>query len=383
MTMCMIGKNIIIATVLIVSATAHAVVPDWLGAKIDAALQRYQTWKGEDETVVFTMMTDLHDWKRDHVEGDSLKNHKEHIPFAIEVGDRFQADFAADLGDIGSDIVIGTNGMRDATFDEMKRRWQSQYDLYDKTKRPVFHCIGNHDLNYGKDGKATRVEPREFGEYFAPLAHGAEVVWGEGRDYGYWDVPGHNCRIIFLDTMEWGHSYGLKQGQLKFLAKALQVPDGFTVMAMMHAPLQKSFSCWLKKDGTMSYRDAFNGIYAKFGTREALRMFEDFVSHAKGESGGVAWDFTALKNNHLAGLLYGHAHFDNTLVQYDVRHIVRQGHGWINRKTELPKESGARYCEFSRVNDTCIDVVAIKPKTGSIGIFRVGANDENGDVMWK
>lgn len=365
------------------SDTASA-SPAWLEKAIDEALKRYTAWKGADETVVFPITTDLHAWYPDLDESlGAGKDHKLHIPYALRVGERFAADFHADLGDIGSDLV-SLPKFGGATAEEQKRRYVSQFELYDKTTRPVFHCVGNHDLSYvtkDADGKTKHqsVEPSVFGEHFAPLAHGAEVVWGEGKHYGYWDVPGKNFRVIVLDTFEWRHSYGLKVPQLQFLAKALSVPPETTVIALMHAELQPQFACWLGAKGVMGYRNHCNGAYAKFGYKEAIRMFEDFVAHGKGESGEVKWDFTGLKGNRLAALLSGHSHYNNSMKAFDVPYICRQGHGWLSLKTELPHENGATYAWFAREKDTLIDVVAVKPKTGELRIFRVGADNEKGD----
>lgn len=367
-------------------AAAATDLPDWLGPKIDAALKRFTAWKGADETVVFPIMTDLHDWHPDiDPKFGPTKSAKMHIPYALHVGDVFNADFVADLGDMGSDIYWDDAGkMHGATYEIQQRRWKSQFDLYDKTKKPVFCCVGNHDLDYRKpDGKGTTVEPKEFGAFFAPLAHGADVVWGEGKDYCYWDVPGKNLRLINIDTFEWRHSYGLKPAQLAFLAKALQVPENFTVMVIMHAQLAPAFGTWLHS-GEMHYRNYCNGIFAKMGVREAMRMFEDYLAHGKGEVNGVKWDFSGLKKNRLAGLLGGHSHYDNTFRQYDVLHIVRQGNGSLSTKTEMPHENGARHHEvFLQCKDTCIDVVAVKPKTGELAIFRIGAGDEKADLGGK
>jgi len=359
-----------------------ASVPAWLAGKTDAALTRFAAWKGTDETVVFTLTADLHDWKPDRAAGDGPgRFHKEHIPYAVYVGDRFRAEFAADLGDLGGDQVAEGKRLRPATREEMLRRWRTQFDLYDAARRPVFHCMGNHDFSCaGADGRPTLLEPRVFGEFFAPLVHGAAVVWGEGCHYGYWDVPGKDLRVIFLNDFEWGDEYGFRREQLDFLAKALAVPPGRTVVALMHAALPVAFGCWLH-GGEMDFRDSYNGANASRGVREGLRMFEDFVAHGKGACGGVSWDFTGLKDSRLAGLVSGHSHYDNAFTRFDVRHVVRQGHGWIGTKTELPHENGARHHEFPRAKDTCVDVVAVKPKTGALAIFRVGAGDAEADLV--
>ena len=358
--------------------------PSWLEPKIEAALVRYKEWKGSEEVVVFTLTTDLHDWHPaiDSDDGPDVSS-KMHIPYALHVGDVFEADFAADLGDIGSDWTVGKDGaLVGATREEMLCRRSSQVELYDKARRPVFQCVGNHDLTYvvTENGVAKwrNDDPRNFGNCFAPLAHGAEVVWGEGRDYGYWDVPGKNFRVIVLDSFEWAHTYGFKPSQLAFLSGALVVPPDFAVVVLMHSDLQPPMGCWLH-NGVMQFRNSFSADRARFGHKEAQRMLEDFVGRGRGESNGLAWDFTSLRNNRLAAVLCGHAHYDNFLRQYDVLHVVRQGHGSINARTEFPHENGARHTEVSLSDDTCIDVVAVKPKLGDLAIFRIGAGDELAD----
>lgn len=152
--------------------------------------------------VVFPITTDLHDWNPDiDPKLGPDKARKMHIPYALRAGERFNADFHADLGDIGFDLVAEPGRLRAATRDEQHRRQDSQIRLYGATARPVFQCVGNHDIQYAEtvDGKSVskRIAPAEFGRRFAQLAHGAKVVWGaeDHQDYCYWGVPGKDTLV--------------------------------------------------------------------------------------------------------------------------------------------------------------------------------------------
>lgn len=360
--------------------------------EIAAALDRFRQWKGEDETVVFPVTTDLHAWYPDLADSPGPGGDpKMHIPYALRVGDRFGADFHLDLGDIGSDrVATRSNGLqgakfaetRSATREERRRREVSQFALYDKTDRPVFCCVGNHDLIYaeraGDENDWTSVNPAEFGNRFSPLAHGADAVWGEGKHYGYWDVPGKRFRLIFLDNFEFATRCGFSAEQVRFLIRALAVPEDFTVLVAMHRSLVPSSCCWLR-NGTMRCRNSYNGKAARFGVKQVVRILEDFVAHEKGSSGGFAWDFTAHKGSRLAGVLTGDSHYDNWTVQNDVLWLCRQGYGSISREHELPHENGAKHVSVSLKDTMLVDVVAVKPRTGELRIFRVGADGAEGD----
>ena len=349
-----------------------------LEEKIESAKRRLEDWKGNDETVVFTVTTDLHDWHPGLADGCGAKAH---VANALLVARRLSADFATDLGDIGSDHVAENGRVREASFKEMQRRWRSQFELYAKSEIPVFCCIGNHDLRYWDDGRWKSRTPEAFGRIFSLLARGADVVWGEGRDYGYWDVPGKRCRVIVINTQDNDGREGVSCDQLRFLSRALLVPEGCAVVAVMHVALQKAFSCWTSS-GVMNYRAAGAGGASENGFRGCRRLFEDFVAHGKGEADGVSWDFTGLKGNRLAGLIGGHAHYDNWFVQSGVMNVCRQGFGDVNLRTEFPHENGAVHRRVDLAADTCIDVVAVKPSTGELAIFRVGAGDESADLIF-
>ena len=80
---------------------SRVAIPDWAKKEIAATLARYNAWKGDDMTVAFPLVTDVH--CRPHTLPSDLSNFtdpKMHLFFAQQAGEEANADFIADLGDI-------------------------------------------------------------------------------------------------------------------------------------------------------------------------------------------------------------------------------------------------------------------------------------------
>ena len=78
-------------------------IPEWAVKEIEMTLARFVEWKGDDETVVFPMVTDVHSetHRGGTVNGDPDEidwfDNKNHIYIAQQAAVRFNADFLVDL----------------------------------------------------------------------------------------------------------------------------------------------------------------------------------------------------------------------------------------------------------------------------------------------
>lgn len=328
-------------------------LPSWGAEKIAAAERVFRQWKGADETVVIPVTSDLHDWCPDFVRPVDWKSHKSHILFAREAGQRFGADAYVDLGDIGLDLVrrVGPDGKgrtEPSTEEEHKRRIATEASLYADLNVPSFHCVGNHDLgnykvfrfkNAAYFGRALNAPNRD---------RGFDVKMGPDCDYGYWDVPGKKTRLLFLNSFDLGHAYGFRDEQVAFVAKALDVPEGWTVAAFTHWCLYQEIGYWVS-DKPFAAKQVKN-------LEKVVALFEGFVRSGKGR---------------LAGIFCGDSHFNNYAERNGVPYYLIQSYGWaITKRGEVAP--GGHHRHFLRKNDINIDVVAIKPATGETKLFTCG-----------
>ena len=342
---------------------SRVVIPDWAKNEIAMTLARYKAWKGDDMTVAFPLLTDVH--CRPHTLPADLSNFsdpKMHLFFAQLAGEEANADFIADLGDIDLDFAFeidkdGKKKIRPYTPEEFMSRVAVQQALYAESKLPVLCAVGNHDhaLNrftsaqFGKAFNVTINQGKDFKITLCPTG-----------DYGYYDMPAKKTRAIFLNTSDDGY-YGYSIAQLEFIVNALaSMEENWTAVIMQHFCIQHEIGHWAT---------SIPHVRAK---RQdiVIRIMEDFVAHRKGELEGVQWNFTNGGNRWLAGCLAGDSHIDNYLKCNGVDYIISQGYGPMAPHNVIP---GARLTAFDSSKQMLIDFVAIKPAKHEVKIFRLGA----------
>lgn len=341
-------------------------IPAWADKEIETTLSRYLAWKGDDETVVFPMVTDVHSetHRNATMHGDpeelDWSDNKNHIYIAQKAAVRFNADFLVDLGDIGIDRYADYVPSKP---EDVVWRLATQLRVYqDFTVVPVLFCIGNHD--HGPD--QFTISNRVFGEIFnlPTLRRGILIKTGPDFDYGYYDIPEKITRVFFLNTSD-GAYYGYSREQLQFLADNLRLPSGWTVVICQHFCVGRSIGIWLSAPH----------IHANRGeVWEAI--LQGFLHNQSGESDGVTWDFTENRDCRLVGSLSGDSHYDNQGTLNGINHVITQGFGTVQEQN-MPK--GAINTKFDAGNQTLIDVAAIKPKKGELKIFRIGAGGAQRD----
>ena len=318
-------------------------LPDWAEAKINEAVARYKAWKGTDETIAFTFMTDVHSRLTEKATTPDFANSRYHVLFAQAAADRAGCDFLVDGGDHDYD-----NG-RPSPEDALKRMAVTESVYHDYTNKPVLFCLGNHDHgSYPADRKSPRpISSELFGDTFNGLAekHGFKLVFGANRSWGFYDVPDKKFRAIFCNTSDEGY-YGLSMSQIEFIRNSLgSMPSDWTAALFGHFCVFNEIGHWKQYQ---------NGDVAK-NKQAFMATLEAFAKE---------------RPNSLCGYFCGDSHFDNELEFHGVNWTISQGYGGVGR-ADLPW--GARYLPFSRSKDMLFELVAIKPSVGEFKVFRVGA----------
>lgn len=335
------------------AAMAALSLPVKVEAEIRLAAMRYRLWKGDDETVVFPVVTDIHDGNPDIATPPDWSQPKMHILYAARAAKLFKADFLAELGDFGADRDVN---WKYVNLPAVERRYRSQEILLGASSVPVIACNGNHDLRSPK----IILPNSHFGKRFIGVqkSNGINFVTGADESYGYLDFPQKRLRAIFLNTSDFAENNtdkrawrAITSAQKDFVASALKLPSPeWSAVALSHIPLCPGL-------GRIIGLNPDEGK-AMENRMETLKVIEDFVC-----GGG-----------RFLGVFSGHTHQDWDARENGVSHFTFQGCGTCPYTWILPESRYARRDEHE--SSLLLDVVALKPKKGVGRIFRIGAGGE-------
>ncbi|MBQ9445218.1 MAG: twin-arginine translocation signal domain-containing protein, partial [Victivallales bacterium] len=339
---------------------SRVTIPDWAKKEIATTLARYKEWKGDDMTVAFPLVTDVH--CRPHTlpaDLSSFADPKMHILFAQMAGEEANADFVADLGDMDLDFAFevaenGAKKIRPYKPEEFMSRAAVEQAHYAESKLPVLFAVGNHDH------ALNRFTSEQFGKAFNVTVNngkGFNLTLCPTGDYGYYDIPNKNVRAIFLNTSDEGY-YGYSIAQLNFFVNALTtLPENGTAVIMQHFCIQHEIGHW-----------ATSIPHARAKRQDiVIRIMEDCIARRRGELEGVKWDFSNGGKRYIAGCLAGDSHIDNYLKCNGIDYIISQGYGPMAPFNVIP---GAHLTSFDSSKQMLIDFVAIKPAKHEVKIFR-------------
>lgn len=324
-------------------------IPNWARKEIDAAVNRFRCWKGDDEVVAFVFLTDIHSCIESMPQRPDFSDSRFHALFAQVAADQAGCDFIVDGGD--HDYERGPQ-----STEALQNRMSVTEAVYSGcTSRPVLFCLGNHDHGAARKGAERPISSAMFGDRFNGLAvrHGHRIVFGENRSWGYYDVPDKKFRAIFVNTSDEGY-YGFSTSQLEFIDKALaSLPDGWVAALFGHYCVLNEIGHWKQYEET------------DFAKRK-----QEFI--------GILKAFVRRRPNDLAGYFCGDSHFDNEQELAGINWTISQGYGGIDR-ANLPW--GARRTEFSRKENMLFELVAVKAAIGEFKVFRVGAGGAGRDRL--
>lgn len=316
---------------------------DFVQPQIDEAYKRFAEWKGDDEVVVFPIVTDVHTAGRFTYK---------HIGHAVTAAKTFGADFLVNLGDIGLNAYPSTGdsvyarGVVDNT--------RAQMDKYDGV---WLYAPGNHDWDAGEGAFFTDDDLSGFFQKPWQERAGENLHLVPGKTYGWYDIPGKGVRVIFLNSQGTGTRNGsyylFDDVQMDWLKDLLDnTPADTTVIVMAHY-MPHPLGRWTNSAPNEEVLSS---------NRHVMDILEEFA--AKGT---------------LVGLFTGDAHVNMHVKDNGVNYFISQGYGWVVPDLMLP---GTTHAFFDYQTNLCIDVMAVKPSAREAHTFRIGAGGEEFDCSF-
>ena len=315
--------------------------------QVREAYQRFAAWKGDDVTLVYPILTDVHTAER-----FSYK----HIGYARWAAKKFGADFMANLGDIGLNAYPATLDSREA--DKIVAHVREEMDRYDGM---WIYAPGNQDWDAG-EGRFNSEEflSETFQKPWEKRA-GGNLHLTPGKVYGYYDIPEKQFRIIFLNSegsgTQGGFYYYFDDPQLEWLQGVLDATPAETNVIVMAHYMPHPMGRWT----------------TSASKPDILRLDQDEKLM------DLLADYKA-KGGRLVGMITGDSHNNDYAEYKGVNYFISQGYGWVVPDLMLPTN---RHAFFDYTESLCIDVIAVKPEKREVHTFRIGAGGADFDYEFK
>lgn len=316
-------------------------IPAFVKEQAEETYGRYLAWKGDDETVVFPILTDVHTAQRETYK---------HISYVIGTDDIFHYDFMVNLGDIGLNDPL-TNRTRQVASEtvELTRAQMSEYD-------GVFlYSAGNHDWDAGEGCKYSSEQLSEWFQKPSLAKAGGSLHLMPGKCYGWYDLSDKGLRFIFLNSEgdgTVGSYYNYDEEQRLWLSDLLSSTPANTSVVLFSHLCPHPCGEWLV------------GQSAKPGSRELM----DLLAEAK--SGGC----------NILAVICGDSHVNACETEGGIPYFISQGYGGDMGENGMQKEFQKR-AWFNYTKSLCCDIIAIKPATGEVRSFRMGAGGSDMDYL--
>lgn len=310
--------------------------------QIDEAYKRFAAWKGDDEVMLFPIVTDVHTCGRFTYK---------HIGHAVTAAKVFGADFIANLGDIGLNAYPATENK--AYAKEIVDNTRAQMDKYDGI---WLYTPGNHDWDAGEGDLFTDEDLNEFFQNPWKERAGDSYHLVPGKTYGWYDVPGKNVRVVFLNsqgTGTVGSYYIFDDAQMEWFQGLLDsTPADLPVLVMAH------------------YMPHPIGRWTNVATKEDTKASNERIM-------AVLSDFA--KRGTLIGMFCGDSHANAAVKEDGVNYYISQGYGWVVPDLMVP---GTIHAFYDYKTNMCVDVVAVKTAKREVHTFRIGAGGEEYDSVF-
>lgn len=309
------------------------VIPDFVMPQADEAYKRYEEWKGDDGTVIFPILTDV------HAHTDYRFRHVGYIAKTSEIWDY---DFMLSLGDIGVNLGPAHISRDIATSIMCKTR-----DEMLKFPGVFLYAPGNHDWDAGE---GTFNSEERFQDIFQKP--GLEKAGGNlhltpGKVYHYYDIPEKNFRIILLNSCGTGTQqekyYYFDDEQVEWFKSIVNdTPSEMSILVACH------------------YMPHPNGRWHNTPapyTQVSNERMMDVLAGLK-------------KEHNIVGLFCGDSHFNMHEVDRNVNYFITQSYGYCTPSQLMP---GTRRADYNIDESLCCDVIAVKPGKNEVHTFRIGA----------
>ncbi len=344
---------------LMLGAKPDMKTPAFVIPQAKETAKRMKAWIGKDEAVVFPILTDVHTCNRETYR---------HIGYIAELDTLFHYDLMVNLGDIGLNTEPAhsdksySNDIIEHVRDEMS-----------KYQGVFLFAPGNHDYD---GGEGTHINSGELSELFQkpslPFANG-NLHLTDHNCWCYYDLPEKSLRIIILNSQnsetEGEYYYTYDEDQLEWLIRTLlETPEGMSVLVMGHYMPHNI-------GRGVETADPREGPTAPL----LMEILSAFANHNQGENGNLRWDFSQTSNK-LVGLFTGDSHVNAHIREDGVNYFISQGYGKMENKNLAPEQKRAW---FNSRETLCCDIVVIKPGTGEVHTFRLGAGGAEMDYHFK
>ena len=316
--------------------------------QINDAVGRYNKWKQNDETIVFTYLTDLHSALETTDRLNSQKRETvSHILLMNEAAKQANADFTANLGDCGIDVPLKTP-------EETAELTDKLFEYHNRcVNKPVLCGIGNHDIKMG-------FTPEFWGKFFQKINKDISIDRPTDGSYGFYDVPGKKARIFFLFCNETENKHS--DTQLNYLDDNLRsMPKDWCAVILQHICIRQK---------------------GHWRARTDMPPFPQFI-----KMHNILSDFVR-DGGRIAGVFSGDSHFNLNEKSDGVFYFSSQGYGGAGpseapdhalRALEVCPALG-REDSFDSEKFVLIELVAIKYQKRETAVFRIGAGGETFDV---
>lgn len=321
----------------------YAGTPDFVATQAEETFERFRQWKGDDQVVVFPILTDLHSEERYTYQ---------HIGFIAGTIELFNYDFMAVLGDIGIN-----NGPGHVSKDYVGKMIAATKGEMAKFPGVVLYAAGNHDWDAGEGDYHSAAFLSDT--FQAPALEYADgnLHLVPGEVYCYYDIPEKDVRVIILNSQGSGTQgdtyYIYDDAQVKWLRSVLDATPRNTSIILFSHYQPHPLARWHNTPAD----------YTLESNENMMRLLEDYATRRR-----------------IVGLLCGDSHFNLLAKENGVNYYVTQSYGWCNDSYLMPTTTH-EYYDWS--NTLCCDIVAVKPALGVAKSFRMGAGGAKYDVEFE
>ncbi|MEG2353312.1 MAG: metallophosphoesterase [Clostridium sp.] len=280
-----------------------------------------------------------------------------------------------DFGFLGGDIVNGHNGKK-ATIADIK----DVTEVLAQSNVDICYTKGNHDLANHSNPQVISdlIDDEETYNLITKYLMPANSVGEKDTNYYYVDYPKQKIRCIFLDTIDIGYKtlirdyeYGIRQKQLEFLIKSLEMEEKndrsqWAVATFAHMPFNKNASC--TEDTQIG-----NGLVAE----AIINAFKNGSSYSKVERNigdfniDISCDFSKYgKSEHIAHF-HGHSHIDRTLDLNGIKYV-----SVVNAESRRGETTLGTYVRIEdSPTENAFDIIQIDRNHRKIKCERFGAGE--------
>jgi hypothetical protein len=276
-------------------------VPDYIIAEAERVAKNTQATRTA-KSLVFPVMSDFHLYTGNSSHDNSLISAQYAGMGIKELQKRMHLDFTAYLGDYSW-------GAADFTAEQVMKDITAVKKTANTDDTEIW-CVGNHDLNYGKN-RDRLLTLDEIYSYIGANSDGVKPYGDIERGYGYLDFENQKIRVIYLNTCDasdWANTAGasarsewVSPTQIQWIVDtALNFANKdnvseWGVVIVAHHPLHYGYACF---DNVMKLLEAYKD--SKSGSLSC--QVNDSTSQT------VTYDFTSGEKAEIICNIHGHNH---------------------------------------------------------------------------